>query len=500
MKRIQKNILSYILLVSPILVSSFFIYKSNYPVWANTLLLAMIISLIVAIINYKNIIKKQEVNILSLASISLGLAAAVIFATTSKLALSFAVFGKGVTEWTAMSILSLFVVFAYFVASKRYQFITLVVSSAAIFYTTLNFLLVKYLPSVANYTGYINIPMISFGKIFNYAFVYSAVVLAASLIAYVLDKKGYTLTSITKVKYIKYVYMLVAALLALNILSYGLRYVAAHYYIKAVELAYAGDLAASKTNINRAISIAPFDVYYLDRIELINADIRTLLSSTSTDKAVLEKNYKDLVEYQISDAKKAVAYDNKNPRNYMALGLAYERAMLLTKEDGYKMAVEAYEKARDLADDKDYVDVVKAKLSFSADKEQEALTSLDRALRFNASSAPALYVSSQYYSLKNNTKLAIDYGEKAVLVAPNAADARMNLGLLYLKNNNIDAAIQLFGSAFTLSNQQDNTALYYLGVAYKVKSDAKNLKLVVEELEKRLGTGIKEIQDLKTGL
>ena len=500
MQKTFNNISSYILLAAPVLVSSLFIYKSQFPAWANTLFLSLLLAFLISILNFRNLKNRKEVNLLSLAIIVLGVIASAIFVILDSQKISFALFGKGLTEWTGISILSLFVFAAYFVNTKSKKIIAIGVASIAIIYTVINFIFIKYLPSVAQYTGYLNIPMVSFSKLINYAFILCIIILAASLVNYFMEKKGYVFASIKSSVYVLALYIIVPVILFVAICSYTLRYIAAYNYIQAGQEYSAGNYVKARESINRAITISPFDVYYSGRIEMISTEIQTLLNSTSTDKQALEKKYKELVEYQISDAKKAVAYDPKNPSNYMALGLAYERSMLLTKEGGYKLAAEAYEQARAIAEDKDYVDVVKAKLSFSADKEQDALVSLDRALNYNASSAPALYIFSQYYALKKNLKSAIDYGEKTVAVAPNAVDARMHLGLLYLENNNIDGAIQLFGSAFVLSEQKDNAALYYLGLAYKEKKDIANLKLVLSELEKRVDPNLKEVKDLRSFL
>ena len=498
----MQKIINYTFLISPLLVTSLFIYGSQYPAWANTLFLALLLAFAMSIFNIvKNKISNKSagkgINTLSFILNGAGLLAFALFALFGSQKLSFNLFGKGIAEMTAISILGLFVVASFFISNKKYNKLAVAISALTIFYTLINFALIKYAPAIAGYTGYANIPMISFAKLLNYPLIFSLVVFVSSLIAFVIEKKGYVFSNIKESKIVNYTYILISIFLFLGLSSYTLRYYAAHNYLKASEEYRLGDIDKAKESINRAIIVAPFDTYYLGRIEIISSDIQKLLSSTSTDKVSLQNKYKELVERQITDAKKAVDYDDQNPANFIALGNAYERSMLLTKDDGYKLAIEAYEKARTIADDKDYVDVVKAKLSFSAEKEKDALASLDRAFRYNASSAPALYLSSQYYTSKNNLKSAVEYGEKTVAAAPAAVDARMHLGTLYAKAGNTDGAIQLFGSAFALSKQTNNVALYYLGLLYKEKKDIKNLDLVIQELEKRLGANIKEIQDLK---
>ena len=165
MQKTFNNISSYILLAAPVLVSSLFIYKSQFPAWANTLFLSLLLAFLISILNFRNLKNRKEVNLLSLAIIVLGVIASAIFVILDSQKISFALFGKGLTEWTGISILSLFVFAAYFVNIRSKKIIAIVVASIAIIYTVINFIFIKYLPSVAQYTGYLNIPMVSFSKL-----------------------------------------------------------------------------------------------------------------------------------------------------------------------------------------------------------------------------------------------------------------------------------------------------------------------------------------------
>jgi predicted Zn-dependent protease len=339
--------------------------------------------------------------------------------------------------------------------------------------------------------------MIGFGGLLNYAFVFSVVCLLASILNYFVNKKGIVFSDLKLSKIIKTFLFILISLFVFTLFNYTLRYMAASKYMAASNAFSSGKLEEAKSEISKAITIAPYDTYYLGRIDIITEEINKLVQSKATNTEELQSNYKTLVEYQINDAKKAIAYDDKNPQNYMALGYAYERAMVLTKDGAYELAISAYENARKLATDKDYVDTVKAKTAFSAEKEQEGLTFIDSALRFNSSSSPALYLSSQYYAAKNKIDTALEYAEKTVLTAPYATDGRTNLGLLYLKTEKYDAAIAEFGNVLYLTNGKDAGAMYYLALSYKAKGDMENLNKVIVELEKIIDPNSKEMQALK---
>jgi tetratricopeptide (TPR) repeat protein len=493
----MQKILNYILIFSPLILTSFFIHNSNYPAWTNTLYLLVAVGLVFMIANIINIVNKKEISIANVAALVLGsiVAAGLVIFSDEKVV--FALFGKGIAEWTGVSILILFIAFGYFISNKNNIKLSIGVSAIVVAYTVLNYFIIKYLPSVGNYSGYINFPMISFGKLFNYALVFSVVVLLASVIAWWLNKKSIMIANIKSQVILYVLYVVLAVLIFANLTNYTLRYVAADYYIKMGQEVEKNNLAKAKDYVNQAIAIAPFDVYYLSRIDLLSSEIQQLLNTNSTNTEALQNRYKELVEYQISDAKKAVDFDPNNPKNYMALGLAYERATLLTKDEGYRLALEAYEDARALANDKDFVDVAKARLSFSVGKEEEALGFIDRAFAYNPSSTPAFFLTSQYYATKNKLVEAVEFGEKAVLLAPSISESKMHLGQLYLRQEKINESLVLFNSVFEQSNGQDNLALYYMGLGFKIKNDKNNLGVVIEELEKRLGKNIPEIEALK---
>lgn len=503
MKNLQilRKITNYILLSSPILVSSFFVYASKYPAWANTLLLISVLGVVFAFLFYTNYKNKKEATLLEVAILCLSLVSAASISFLSDSSFLFNLFGKGIQEWNASYVLILFLASAFFISLKgKLNKYALIISFSATLYTAINYLLIKNNIGIANYTAYINIPMLSFLKLVNLPSVFAFVALLSSVVSFYIEKKSLVFTKIENKKWYTIVLVIVLALTSCLMAKNILRYMAAENYLKASKAFSENKVSEAKTDLNKAIAIAPFDEYYLGRIEITTSEINSLLASNSTNTAELQNNYKTLVESQISDAKKAIAYDSRNPRNYMALGLAYERSMLLSKEDGYVKSIEAYEKARSLASDKDYVDVVKAKLSFGAEKESEALKYIDSALKYNSSSSPALFISSQYYASKNNFKSAIEYGEKAVMTSPQATDARLSLGLLYLQDKRYDEAVQMFGSVLQITKGENLGAMYYLGAAYKAKGDIANLKLVIAELDKRVDPNSKEMKDLKSGL
>lgn len=492
------NIFNYALILSPLLLSSLYIYGSKYPAWANTLLFASILSFIFSILLIYRYRKTGVMSKLSAAIILLAILFLIYTSLTAKTSPIFNLFGKGIEEWRAVGVLLFFAASAYFITLKgRLNKLALITSIVALVYTILNYFLIRNNLSIANYTAYANIPMISFAKLLCYPFVYTLVVFISSLIALTMEKRNYDDGNVSKKKWLFIPLFIIFVLSSIMLYRDVLRYIASNHYYKASASYTTGDLDNAKKELSRAIVIAPFDEYYLARIEVTNAMINKFLESNSTTTAAASNIYKEYVTSAIDDASAAIKYDGRSARNYMALGNAYERAILIIGDDGYKNALSAYEKARLIASDKDYVDVVKAKLSFGTGKEEEAAKYLLDALNYNPDSAIALFTSSQYQASKNNLAEAISYGERAVQVAPTAIDARLSLGILYLQNKDYTKAVDSFGNALAISGGQNLAAIYYLGISYAKVDDSSNLQAVINELEKRIAKDSDELKYLK---
>jgi lipopolysaccharide biosynthesis regulator YciM len=495
------NYSDYLLVLTPILLTSFYLYGSKYPAWANTLFIASILSFIFTItliVNYKKNGEENRLGVFIVLSSIIFLAYSLI---NSKSSLTFNLFGKGIEEWRVVGIILFFTSAAYFITRQgRLLRFNLYLSGATIVYTVGNYFLIKYNLNIANYTAYLNVPMLSFSKLINFPFVYSLTVFISSLIAIVLERFDYSLGVIRKKLWYMLVLILISLLTFVMLYRDILRYIASGYYYKASVSYNLSDLESAKTAISRAIVIAPFDEYYLARVEVTNAMINKFLANNSSTTAATSNLYKDYVSSAIDDAMKAVQYDPRSARNYMMLGNAYERSILLSSEDGYKNALAAYEKARSIASDKDYVDVVKAKLSLGTGKDDLAEKYLSDALNFNPQSPIALFTSSQYQASKNNLTQAISYGEQAVRAAPDAIDARLSLGMLYLENKDYNKAVDMLGNALSISRGQNIASIYYLAVAYAKAGDKSNLQAAMSELAKRIDKNSQELEYLRSEL
>ncbi len=493
------KIFSHIFLASPILITSFFLPYSKFPAWAITLILSsLIVTLALCSYIFSNWKKEKAFGNLVINTIVVLASISAIAYGLVQTSVRFGLFGKGIVAFSTVTFLSL--VAAFFLASQyrgRANKLIFYFSIFGVVVTLISFLLIKFLPVLGNYFAFATIPMVSFGLLLSYPLFFSLSTLLGSAITFISDKKSFNFTYKFGSLF-KYFYAALAIVLAITLVGNVLRFAAANYYLVASNYAAENNLEMSKSALNTAIAIAPFDTYYLARAELTKNDMALLLSSQATDTEKLKADYTKLINFQIADAKRAVAYDNKNPQNYLALGLAYESAIPVIGEEGYLKALESYDAIRAIVTDKDYVDTIKAKLAFGAAKDEQGLLFLDNALSYNASSGPALYASSQYFTAKKDFKLATEYAEKAVSAYPAAADARVNLGLLYFVNKELPKAIEQFKVAFKL-NQNDNISLYYLAAAYKANGNIDFAKQVIEELAKRVGE-TEEVKNLKDGI
>lgn len=102
---------------------------------------------------------------------------------------------------------------------------------------------------------------------------------------------------------------------------------------------------------------------------------------------------------------------------------------------------------------------------------------------------------------KQNEK-AITKFKELITLYPNLSAGYYNLGLAYVKNNDLNAAIQVWNKAIKINNKYANV-YYNLGLAYKLTNDRKkavsNLaKYLLCLNEKKPQSILKEIEDLKS--
>ncbi len=497
MKNTQK-IFKYIFAIMPLVLTSGFIYNSTFPAWANTSILAAFISLAICTFYVvSNFSKNKNASLLTVSLVSVGIISAIVAAILADSSFSFALFGKGIYPWATVTYLSLFLALAFSAELKGLpRKIAFGTAIYALVITLVNFILIRYNFKIVSYTGYLSIPLISYGTLLNYAFTFSGTVLIGSLISFFVEKRGIIFSEIPKIS--KYVLSVAGVIVLVWSANWVTRAIAAEHFISASNYAAKGDYINASKEIDTAISIAPFDVYYLGRVDLNRIATNQILEQKATNTEELQNKFMALIKSQIEDAQKAVTYDDKNPQNYLALGRAYEQSIILTKDTGYDKAIEAYNKARDIVTDKDTVDTIKAKLSFGFSKETEGLGFLNQALQVNPSSTLALYTYSQYYASKQDTKLAVDFAEKAVMSNPQNPDTRMQLALLYSAQNRPREAAEQFYAVVQLS-PNNPVGYYYLALAFKQLGSIDDAKTVVTQMEKLFGK-TKEIESLRASI
>lgn len=500
MKTFLKHLPKYLPALYPILITSFFVPTSIFSPASNTMVLATLIFVVISLqqyLYYKNTINKNHVDIMLPLSLLFGaLAALVMFFSTYEKPFSLALFGKGVVEWSIFSVFFLAVAFiAYFNTNGSVRKLSFLSSVFVISYTIFNFLGSKYFPSVGQYTGYINIPMFSFSKLFNYPFLFSLVAFAGLSLSMILQKFN------IKLKTIRFpAKTLLLVVLVLSVLwagQYLRRTLAATYFNSAVTYIKNSDIQNASKSLDKAIFISPLDQYYLGKIDVINIQISQLTQNMTAVDVASSSQYKSLVDKQIENAQAAVNYDNAEPANYAALAQAYQRSIVYQKEVGYRKAIATYNELGKISNEKDAVETLKANTAFSVGDTAAGVAYLNSALDMNASSTSALYTYSQYYSsLKENIK-AIDYAERAVLTRPDSFDTHANLAVMYMYGDRYkDASIQWY-TALQIS-QNNPMALYYLAyslISAHLYDDAQKVIAIFEKSTSD-ANGVRSLRDM----
>ncbi|MBI3305893.1 tetratricopeptide repeat protein [Candidatus Nomurabacteria bacterium] len=202
--------------------------------------------------------------------------------------------------------------------------------------------------------------------------------------------------------------------------TYLERLVSVSYFSKAVT---ATEIPEAEVSIGRALALHQNDLYlrtfaqiYLLKLESLVSKDQT--SATDEDKALLQSN----LDRAVSGAGAAVAYDETNYLNHLALASVYQRLSAYGVKDAYDKAIEAYTKASTLNPNNPGIKLAMATASFNAKKNEEARNYANAALVLKPDYIDAYIVLSQIAKSEGKNALALEHAQKALALAPANAE------------------------------------------------------------------------------
>lgn len=244
-----------------------------------------------------------------------------------------------------------------------------------------------------------------------------------------------------------------------------------------------GDSDSAITYMVSAIRMYEHDSYYraltqghLARLETISID------EVGRETALAQ--FREVLGSAIISAETALAYDDTNYMNELALASVYAKAAFYDIEGAEKQAIAAYDRAALLNPTSPEISYLKARLAIASDDLNAARTFLAESIGKKNNYTTAIFLLAQIEEAEGNIDEAIYLAETASSLAPLDAGLYFQLGLLKYKEEDYAGAKNAFIRAVALLPSYNN-ALYFLGLSHDKLNEKENAVLVFEELAVR---------------
>mgnify|MGYP001566020999 CR=1 FL=1 len=276
------------------------------------------------------------------------------------------------------------------------------------------------------------------------------------------------------------------------------RFASAAYTGSGVEALAAGDFARAEEKLARAQSLFPHDSVAQIRTEAAILRMRVALTDTTGDKSALQARFQEALGNAVSMGKEAVAYDETNYQNWIALGRVYEAIVPLQIEGAYENAKAAYEKARALNPKSPAMELILARLEAARGNLDAAREYLGRAIAMKGNYTEAIFALAQLEAEEGNMKEAIEETKRASLIAPNDIGIFFQLGFLRYTARDYAGAVGAFERTVILNSAYAN-AKYFLGLSYAKLGRIHDAIRQFEDIE-TLNPGTAEVENILENL
>lgn len=322
-------LLTYLFALTPVILTSAYVPQNTFPHWAVTICAASIVFLISSIVILYGSIKNKSYGgniLLPILTVVLGAVSVYTYVLETTLPYSFVLFGKGISPVSVAAIVSLAPVI--YLASVLRDKARLVMIASAFVAAGLPFLFSVISRSISNITDIVAAllqPVISFDTIYAYPFWYAASVLFGLVLGFLFESRKTLVPNVPMLT--KVVAVILVCVSAGWVAHNAIRLVAGTYYVKAYNAASTNELAIAESNLKKAISIAPFDVYYLGLVDIDLAKLQSANASTS------EQEIADRLTTMTQNAQSAFVYDPSNNLPLFYLYNIYKMIGLTDQEE-----------------------------------------------------------------------------------------------------------------------------------------------------------------------
>ncbi len=197
-------------------------------------------------------------------------------------------------------------------------------------------------------------------------------------------------------------------------------FISSTYFQKSLFAAGKNDVATAEKNMQTAISLRGYDIYYRSLAQIYMLQLNSVLSEQNADPAKLRQQFQTGLGAAIQSGIKAVAADPTNYQNYIELGQIYESVVPapFKIEGAYQKAKDTYEKAIALNPEDPELHLLQGRLEIAQGNTDAARTEINRAIQQKPDYVDAYFLLSQVEVAANDLPKAIASVESAVYLAP----------------------------------------------------------------------------------
>lgn len=319
--------------------------------------------------------------------------------------------------------------------------------------------------------------------IFSLAFFFTGLFIATAISGNQIAR-----TNISFAHNLKLSFMIVLGLIALFVGSATFSFIALQkvasgiYYQKALIAGNRNnDFETTEINLNSAIDLASYDIYYRTLSELSVIRMRQIANQTTGTVEERQKLFGQALSDSISHAQTATKINGLNYQNWITLGTVYESLVPapLSVQGAYTNAKATYEEALKRNPYSPEIYFFLARLEMTNKNNQAARGYINQSLALKNDYADAYFLLTQIEIADNNLTQAIRAAEAVAILSPNNSGVFFQLGLLKYNNADYTGAVQALSKAIAIVPEYAN-AKYFLGLSlYKLGQN----DLAIKEFE-----------------
>lgn len=303
-----------------------------------------------------------------------------------------------------------------------------------------------------------------------FAFIFTGLFVAASGVSGIISLRTFRLKESSQLRFVSTLLITVIACGALFLGWTGFnKTVSAFYFKKAVDLSNitGTPLVEIENELNKAVKFSPIDTYYiaLSRINFLKA--QTAASATTGALKDNQATFEESLGKSIEAAKSAVGINPASYQNWVSLGMIYSALVPkpLSIAGAYESASLAYSEALKRNPLNPEIPLFLARLELNRGNREAARSFIRSSIALKEDYADAHLMLAQLEIQDGNTTSAIVSAEKLALLVSNNPGIYFELGLLKYSVKDYAGAIAAFSKALVSAPDYAN-AQYYLGLTF----------------------------------